>query len=959
MTFIEGLQAMADSSYMRSLACILLAALLAAVAVPPARVLAQAAPGIPIKKNATISGRVLDPSGKPIAGARVYLRGPSSGEETTDFQGNFTFAGVSFGTYAITVITKDYGTAARGNVLVNSDSTVTVRYSAPEKGLKTIAEVSTSGHASINVSAASIAAISPSDYAFQGQTSWHQILEQIPGVSVGGGLDVGASPSLFVPESPFFPAVVSINGTLPYETATLLDGMPLNLAASFGVGVGGGVDIAALPMNSFAAADIVRGPGADSPSIIDSVGGSFLLHVPGPVYKNSLEYSYSTDAYGGFNSNAKLQARFGRLSATVVYGVNDSPGPVNGTKIDVESAFDATSINGKPFWCPGGWYNYCLNFLGNKYTDYGSPPEQDHYLVPFLFCCANVSSAWSSHTGSVGLAYQLGPQVTAQVFYGGGTMHAWQFAPYYQTTFDPGSLGTSGGGSYHGSLPPGTSDYMDTYYDNFGNQAAGVLEEKITANLGSSVLRVAALQTYSYYVQDLGSTLTQGYYPAWGTVCYGTPPTSSSKGSCTPATFNGNDVYLQNDIPTYVVDDFSNGRDLDFSYSTQLATDVNFGLSYATSYYNDPITYGYPGTSYGVTSQPPSIANTTDETRAHVGYQPNDRLSADLSWYFAQSAFHVPDPADPFNAKHPAAPRSWADSIMRYNAPRLGAVYRAGNDVAIRAAAGGGYAVPPIYELLGTNGAISCANGICSQTLTNLNLQPEKSFGLDIGADARFHGNTVLSADVYRTNLYGQIFPSQRNNGVFEGQPLIVTEYQNLNESIMEGTNLSIRRDVPRGVYWNFALGLTRGYIPSLPASFYLLPGCKTPCTNTTLIPGINFTGGDAPGRVPYANGNASLGYRWSPWKFAELSSTYVGNQNSYFVKPFVALDLRAGYPVSNNLSILGTYENLTCQDCALYATYSQSTVMGIPTVKGTVPWEGYPVVYSPRSLLLTLNYHY
>jgi hypothetical protein len=934
---------------------LMLAALVIILAVSPLRVLAQAAPGVPLKQSATITGRVLDPRGRPVAGAHVSLRGPSSGEATTDFQGTFTFARVTFGTYSIGVIAKGYGTAERGDIVISTDSTVTVRYSSEESGLKTIAEVSTSGHPSINVTPASIATISPSDYAFQGQTSWHQVLEQIPGVSVGGWLSNGLNPGSFVPESPFFPAAVAINGTLPYETATLLDGMPINLASSFSVPLGGGTDVSALPMNSFETADIVRGPGADAPSIVDSVGGSFVLHVPGPVYKDAFEYSYSTDAYGGFSSNAKVQARLGRLSATIVYGVNDSPGPVNGAQIDAKSSIDATTINGKSYWCPGGHYYECINYLGNKYAEEGGSVEYDNIQTPFVFCCVQVSSAWSSHTGSLGLSYQLGSQVTAQVFYGGTTEHGFQFGPYFQTTFDPGSLGSSGGGAYHGSIAPGVYDYMNL--NNFlGNAATSVLEEKVTANFGSGILRVAALQTYSNFLEDSAQLFNSGYYPVWGTLCYGAPPTSGSKGNCTPQTFNGNNAYLTSQ-PSYVQNTFSNGRDLLFAYTTQVGTNASFGLSYVTSYYNYPYWALSGGTYAG--SQPPSVSDTTDETRAHLSFEPDDRLSLDLSWYFALSTYHIPNPADPCNSTHLQAPCSWADDVMTYNAPRFGAVYRASNDVAIRAAAGGGFAIPPIFELIGTNGAVTCYGGTCTQYLTNINLEPEKSFGFDVGADARLHGSTVLSADLYRTNLYGQIFPSQRSGGFFQGQPLTIIESQNLNQSVMEGVNLSARADAPRGVYWNFGLGLTRGYVANLPASFYLLPGCTRPCTNTTFIPGINFAGGDAPGRIPYANGNASVGYRWAPWKFAELSSAYIGNQNAYFVQPFVALDLRVGYPLSNSLSISGTYENLTCQDCALLARWSPSTVMGIPAVTGVKPWQGFPSSYSPRSLLLTLNYHY
>lgn len=920
----------------------------------PRQALAQAAPGTPQKQTATLSGIVLDSHGKPIAGAQVRLRGLSTGNTTTDYQGTFEFDGVAFGEYSLSIIASGYGLVSRDHIAINSDSTIKIRYSAvAEQGLKTIAEVSTAGRASINVTPASITTIDPAAYAFEGQTSWHQVLEQLPGVNVGGNLQSGDNPSLYVPESPFFPAQLSINGTLPYETATLLDGMPLHLSSFFGT-VGTGNDISALPMNSFSKADIVRGPGADSPSIVGSVGGSFDFHAPANVYRNTFEFSTSTDAYGGFNSNMKLQAKLGRLSATVVYGINDSPGPVNRGEIAARGSDLPGTINGHTYWC-NGYFNSCVQYLGSKYSFQGTGIEFDHFQVPLLFCCVQVSSAWSAATGSIGLSYQIAPQVTAQVFYAGSTAHANQFAPFWQTTFSPGSLGTSGGGPYSGSVAPGTYNLMSAEYNNFASEATSLLEEKVTANFGNSVLRVAAAQTYSNYLQDLPSSPPAGNYQLWGTTCYGSPPSysSSGPGKCTPVTFNGTYAYLTPKYPSYISNVWGNGRDLSFNYTTQFRPDATFGLSYVTSYYNYP--YEVTQGSFNA-SQPPSISNTTDETRAYLGFQPSDRLSLDASWYFAGSDYHVPNPASPPSG-YVIHPSSWVDSVVNYNAPRLGLVYRAGNDVALRAAAGGGFALAPLYYLIGTNGQPSCSGGFCTAYLTNTKLQPETSFGYDIGSDARFHNNTVLSVDLYHTNLWGQIFQSPRNDGTFHGQPLIAVEYQNLNQSVMEGINASVKRDVPRGVYWNLGLGLTRGYIVSVPPSFYLLPGCKTPCVNTTLIPGINFTGGDAPGRIPYANGNGSIGYRWGPNRFIEASAAYLGNNNSYFVRPFVAFDLRGGYSISKSLAVLATFENITCQDCGAYAINTPSTTMGIPAVAGTLPWQGLPAIYSPRALLVTLKY--
>src|SRR5208282_6505892 len=91
---------------------------------------------------------------------------------------------------------------------------------------------------------------------------------------------------------------------------------------------GAGVDLSMYPMPLFDTADVVRGPGANAPSIVDSIGGSFVLHSPGAVDHNQYAFSVSTDPYGGIVANAQAAVRWKKLSAVVTYGVNDSPGPL-------------------------------------------------------------------------------------------------------------------------------------------------------------------------------------------------------------------------------------------------------------------------------------------------------------------------------------------------------------------------------------------------------------------------------------------------------------------------------------------------------------------------------------------------------------------------------------------------------------------------------------------------------
>lgn len=254
--------------------------------------IAQIAPGVTqsAAHTANISGTVTRSDGTPVGGADVRLNGPALLSTKSDERGGFSFRNVPWGTYQV-IVTSALGTASRDNVVLNGDITVAIQYQAPN-GLHTIAQVSTTGAgAHINVTSSSITSINPSEYAFQGNGTWTQLFAQVPGVAASGATGGGDSYYVSIVGNPQAPVVLSLNGALPYETSTTLDGMPLQgtSGAETYLGAGSGVDLSNLPLNAFDTADVVRGPGANAPSIVDSVSGSFVLHAPGQVSANHFE----------------------------------------------------------------------------------------------------------------------------------------------------------------------------------------------------------------------------------------------------------------------------------------------------------------------------------------------------------------------------------------------------------------------------------------------------------------------------------------------------------------------------------------------------------------------------------------------------------------------------------------------------------------------------------------------
>jgi hypothetical protein len=174
----------------------------------------------------------------------------------------------------------------------------------------------------------------------------------------------------------------------------------------------------------------------------------------------------------------------------------------------------------------------------------------------------------------------------------------------------------------------------------------------------------------------------------------------------------------------------------------------------------------------------------------------------------------------------------------------------------------------------------------------------------------------------------------------------------------MEGINLDVHHDVPSGYYWRGTLGLTRGYVVSVPSGFYNNASCPTaPCTNQAIVPGANFNSAAGySATVPYASASAELGYRWNPGKYVDLSATYYGNNNIYNTPgAFVELDGHLGYPLTKNVSLLATFTNITGAYDQSILTYNPS--YAVPVISGAPPnsqGAAFVVPYGPRSVIVT-----
>jgi len=921
--------------------------------------------------TATISGSLSDASGKPVAQAKISLRGPRNASTQTDTQGLFVVIGLPFGTYQISAAAPGFGTVMR-SISVEGDTNVAIQYEpASTNGLKIIANVSALATAQFNVTAASVTQVNPRANAFEGKTSWRTILEQIPGLAQGG-LGIGNTEQAGFPDGPFVPVELSINGALPYESATLLDDMPLIGSGSFNNSAGYGTNLNMYPLNGFNASDVVRGPGADAPSIVDSIGGSFVLHPGGVVATNHYDLSLSTDPYGGIIANALVAVRWKKLSVTLTRGMDASPGPAmsQGYLPGFLTALGVPGLlNGQPFEAylpPSG-----TTIVDPRYYIYGSPATLGYRAGLFGFGINSQSTTWSMQNGSLALEYSFSPGLSAELFYAG--QHSVGAFPYseYELNFQPPS-------GYTGAMPPGVQ-YGAYNFAFPSTQTSSLLEEKLTAKLGQGTLRLAALQnrTFLNQVTDLPNVSTVKLYGA-----------GYLNGSSTLTYFNGGTYSLAQPYGCEFAEmAFSNNRDLSLSYMTPLGNNFHTGLSFVQSYYDNPtltlgtytdITGAVTGNYFG--STPSAISQTTDEMRFLIGGNLSEKTSIDLSMYFVNANYHVPNPSDPNIDTTTYDNATYVDSRYTYAAPRLGFVWRPTAPLAFRAAVGGGFAEAPLSSLIGVGG-LPTINSTSTPTsylisLANLNLQPEKSFGFDVGTDIRLPRGTILSFDLYRTNLFGQFYTSTAPDGTYTGNygtlPLYTTQQGNLGRSRYEGLLLDVRHDsVTHGIYWAFSGGLTRGYVVNIPSGLYngiitsYLPPTYAPvsttcthCANLNVVPGINFNGTFESTSVPYSQALGIIGYRWSPEKYVGLTSTYYGNNNTYNRLAFVEIDGNVGYPLSKFVSLLVTFQNITNIYGGGVNFFSAANIEeGYPNVVGP-PGPRYGEEYGPRTVRVTTQFH-
>jgi hypothetical protein len=236
-------------------------------------------------------------------------------------------------------------------------------------------------------------------------------------------------------------------------------------------------------------------------------------------------------------------------------------------------------------------------------------------------------------------------------------------------------------------------------------------------------------------------------------------------------------------------------------------------------------------------------------------------------------------------------------------------------------------------------------NSFCTETLINGSLQPETSFGVDIGEDVRYgDGFNLISWDAYSTNLHNQFLtsvyldPTRVGVAPCAGCPVFASQNQNLGNARYQGLEMALARQPGIGFGYKLQGALIKGYPYGLVPSFYATTaGPNT--TNLAIINGLNFQSSGPSGTssfnsisnhaIPYSQGYGELNFHGRNGIFYDLGSTYYGPNNSYNRPAFFVwhADIRAN--IDRMSSIQLSIENLT----NIYGTDYIDRAGGVPVV--------------------------
>lgn len=884
----------------------------------PVAAMAQAQTG-------TLSGTVRTGEGVAVAGATVLVSGPQSARTVSDNSGAFTVAGLTPGIYHVDVTKGGFVPAGIDQVVVFAGETQPLAVTlvrANLSSLQTIATVRSVGTgSSINTGAAATAIIGRAEIQSLANPQVNDYVQRIPGASLERG---SSSPN----------TSVSLAGSQPYETQVLLDGHPLS-GGRYGT-------FFSQFLNSYQLQSIETeiGPGNTTPFAGTAVGGTVNFLTPTFTHKTTASFSEGIDTYGTQFSSLLLTGSTlnDKLQWVLAGGIGGSNGPYAGRSGCLLNPAQ------KPTWntpASTGIISTCMAID----SAYGTKGEVAKLRI-------NFSPATSLELGFVGSQASYLPQNTSY----GVDAGAVPIAQCLNAT-SGGIAGQQCTSPYFtGYIGKPTQGYFFYPGSNVYNNMP-VFEGQFSTAIGNNTLLVRPYEgSIARHINGGGeSNFPQFWYnyAAYGSkYCTGAP----SYGSV-GATADGLTACMQGPYSTFEHDTF---KGTTFSFIHPFGDDA---LNFTYDYHSDTTFACAGGGACGV-----QVPNTTEKfnTFSVTGeFAFKGNLSAKVGGYLTNWNINGIK-AVPQGNTYVAGPLD--RTVTRFD-PHAALTYRPTNNLALRLSAGTSSTFPYAGIASGTPAYVppsGTGSNVGALTEKNPNITPEHAVEVDLGGDLRFHDGSVLSLD-FMSSVVHDVFENTQEVVNIPGPPSVGIVNYTINAARLNSdiAMLTYKKQPNIGFGYFGTLTATRSVVEGVPLSAFPSAASGTYGSPANGVQQCSDGGNNV--CIPYLKGYGDLSYAFNSGDYAELGVDFQGKNNTYFQPPFWIYDFVGKHPVTKNLELDFSVQNLlnTNSFGALvrpnagspFVGENSSGQQGNAYLTGNLPYPLIPV--PPRTARVQLVWHF
>ncbi len=815
---------------------------------------------------ATLSGTVETSSGAPVAGAQISVNGPGRAQTASDASGHFTLSLIA-GIYRVDVNKGGFVPSSIDEVVLARGAAQTlsvVLTQADLTTLRTIGRVSVSRRNSINSGAASTNYVDTDMLRNAAYPQISQIVQNIPGAAIQRG---SSNPNV----------EISLAGSQPYETQTLIDGHPI---ATGRVGT-----FYAQFLNQYTISGIETqlGPGNTTPFAGTAVGGTANIITPGYTAKPAMSFLQGVDTTGTLYSNFLTSGTFGRVSYVLDGAVGGYNGPFAGRGGCVLSPLDKSTWNTSSS-------TGVLSFCGPISSSLQSKGE----VAKLRYALSNTTSIEAGFVGTqsgyfpqnITYGVDAGPvPITGCITVGAGLSQC--TSPYAQQFV---GKATQSYFYYPGSM---------VYYQ------MPLFEAQLRTAIGDNTLLV---RPYAGSITRNIDGSGEANYPAFW---YPASEGAAGAAYCAKQEAPANSVYHYNPVGQTVngLTECLQSPYSTYEHDTLHGTTVSFihpmgqnDVTFTYDYHSDS-SFSNVGNFAGTPQVPAGTIAKFNLFSATGDFALRENLSMKTGLYL--NNWHLNGTTTVGQTSNGsggvmAISGPLSTSVTRFD-PHVAFTWQPKGDTSYRLALGTSTTFPYALLVSGTTSVLN-PSGTGSQypSLIQKNpaLAPERAAEFDLGGDHRFRSGGIVTLDLLNTNI-SNVFETL---STLTATPGGLFPFENVSQPI-NAANLSNKIAIVgykfqplRGLGYFANATFARSVVNGIPLSFYgATPGVPANGVQQCLDGSGNTV------CVPYFKAYANANYTFDG-SYVGVGVDFEGKNNTYSQPPFAIYDFTARHAINAKL---------------------------------------------------------